>query len=71
VVEPLAKKMLDQSPALAREFKARIAADTAFASSPARRLDFFYRRSPWGDPEQDLLPVTRAIRPPPDAVLAP
>jgi murein tripeptide amidase MpaA len=71
VVEPLAKKMLDQHPALAREFKARIATDTSFAHSPAQRLDFFYRRSPWADPEQDLLPVTRALRAPPDAVLAP
>ena len=71
VVEPLARKMFDQDPALAREFKARLAADTAFANSPARRLDFFYRHSPWADPDQDLLPVARALRPPPDAVLAP
>jgi len=71
VVEPLARKMMVADTALAREFRARVAADTAFAHSPAQRLDFFYRRSPWADPEQNLLPVARALRAPPAAVLAP
>jgi len=70
VIEPIARKMLADS-ALAREFRARLAADTAFAHSPAQRLDFFYRRSPWADPEQNVLPVARALRAPPAAVLAP
>jgi hypothetical protein len=70
VMEPLARKMLADS-ALAREFRSKVAADTAFAHSPAQRLDFFYRRSPWADPEQNALPVVRALRAPPAAVLAP
>ncbi len=71
VVEPLARRMMAADTALAREFRARLAADTAFARSPAKRLDWFYRRSPWGDPEQNLIPVARALRAPPASVLAP
>jgi hypothetical protein len=71
VVEPLARKMLAEDPALAREFRARVAADTAFARSPAARVDFFYRRSKWADPLQDLHPVARALHIPPESVLAP
>jgi hypothetical protein len=33
-------------------------------------VDFFYRRTPWADPEQNLLPVARALRRPPESVLA-
>ena len=71
VMEPIARTMLAADTVLAREFRTRLAADTAFAHSPAQRLDFFYRRSPWADPEQNLLPVARALRAPPEAVLAP
>lgn len=70
VMEPIARKMLQDDPALAREFQARLAADTTFANSPAARIDFFYRRSKWADPEQNLIPVARALRAPPEAVLA-
>lgn len=71
VMEPIARQMMDRDPALASEFRARIAADTAFANSPEQRLDFFYRRSPWFDPEFEIHPVARALRPPPETVLAP
>ena len=71
VVEPLARKMMAADTALARAFRQRVASDTAFARDPARRLDFFYRRSPWADPEQNLLPVVRALRAPPASALAP
>jgi hypothetical protein len=70
VMEPLARQMMRENPALERDFKARVAADTAFAKSPQARVDFFFRRTPWGDPEQNLLPVARALRAPPAAVLA-
>lgn len=71
VVEPLARKMMAEDPGLAREFRARVAADTAFAHNPAARADFFYRRSKWADPLQDLHPVARALHSPPESVLAP
>lgn len=32
---------------LRKAFDARLAADAAFAASPAARLAFFYERSPW------------------------
>jgi hypothetical protein len=71
LMEPIAKRMMSEDPRLAAEFRAKLAADTAFAHSPAARLDFFYTRSPWFDREFALLPVTRALRAPPDEVLAP
>jgi hypothetical protein len=71
VIEPIARGMLAADPKLAAEFRARVASDTAFAHSPAARLDFFYRRSKWADPLQDLHPVARALHAPPASVLAP
>ena len=70
VVEPLARKMMQEDPALALEFRTRVATDSAFARDPRQRLEFFYRRSPWADPEQNLIPVARALRAPPEDVLA-
>jgi len=70
VVEPIARRMLREDPALERDFRARVAADTAFAKSPQARVDFFFRRTPWADPEQNLHPVARALRAPPETVLA-
>ncbi len=71
VVEPLARQMMADDPALARTFRERLASDTTFAHDPHARSDFFFRRSKWADPEQDLHPVLRALRRPPDDVLAP
>jgi hypothetical protein len=70
VVEPLARRMMQADPALAREFRTRVATDSTFARDPHERLEFFYRRSPWADPEQNLVPVARALRAPPEDVLA-
>jgi zinc carboxypeptidase len=69
VMEPIARKMLADNPALAREFMARLSADSAFAKSPEQRVNFFFVRSPWADPEQNLDPVARALRAPPENVL--
>jgi hypothetical protein len=69
VMEPIAKRMLRENPALARDFEARITGDSAFAKSPHARIDFFFRRTPWADPEQNLHPVARALRAPPETVL--
>ncbi len=71
VVEPLALAMLAKDPKLAAEFRAKLAADPVFAASPQARTDFFYRRTPWADPEQNLLPIARALRAVPESVLAP
>jgi hypothetical protein len=66
VMEPVARRMLADDPALRREFEARVAADREFARDPAARLDFFYARSPWADPEWKVSPAYRALRPPPE-----
>jgi hypothetical protein len=71
IMEPIARRMMAEQPALAAEFRARLAADSAFAKSPGARLDFFYMRSPWFDREYALLPVCRALREPPADALAP
>ena len=63
--------MLAKDPKLAAEFHARLAADSTFARDPFARGDFFYRRSPWADPEQDLFPIVRALRPVPETLLEP
>jgi hypothetical protein len=69
VVEPLARRMMDADPVLAKAFRDSVARDSTFAKDPQARSEFFYRRSPWADPEQNLLPVTRALRRPPETVL--
>jgi hypothetical protein len=59
VLETLAREMMAKDPALKAEFEAKVHADPAFAASPAARLDFFFRRSPWWDPQQGRYPVGR------------
>ena len=71
VVEPIARRMMNEDPKLAAEFQARLKSDPEFARDPSARLDFFYRRSRWADPEQNLIPVARALHRPPETVLAP
>ncbi|HZN03422.1 MAG TPA: M14 family metallopeptidase [Candidatus Polarisedimenticolia bacterium] len=50
VVEELARAMMEKDPALQAEFEKALA-DPAFAADPRKRLDFFFRRSPyWENP---------------------
>jgi hypothetical protein len=51
--------MLKKDPALRKEFAQRLNDDPAFASNPAARLDFFYRRHPSWDDRYNLYPVYR------------
>jgi hypothetical protein len=71
IVEPMARAMLDHDVKLAADFRAKLQSDTAFAKDPAARSDWFYRRSPWRDPEQDLHPIARALHPVPETYLVP
>ena len=59
VLETLAREMMQNDPALKREFEALLASDPDFAASPAERLRFFYKRSPYWDPQMNLYPVGR------------
>lgn len=71
VMEPYARKMLMNDPALTRAYMAQVAADTAFARDPRARLDWLFRRSPWADSWQNVSPIYRALRVPPANVLEP
>jgi murein tripeptide amidase MpaA len=70
VMEPVARAMLMADPQFATEFHTKVASDTAFAHSPFARSDWLYRHSKWADPDQDLSPIARALRRPPENVLA-
>jgi hypothetical protein len=62
VLEELAREMLAADPALKNEFETKLAEDASFASNPAERLRFFYKRSPYWDPQMNLYPVGRIVR---------
>jgi murein tripeptide amidase MpaA len=62
VLEKLAREMMAGDAKLKEEFAARVATDKEFAASPAARLDFFYRRSPYWDERIGVYPVGR-LRP--------
>jgi hypothetical protein len=57
--EAIARELLARQPALQAEFDERLR-DPAFAADPQARLDFFFARSKWADPELGVLPVWRA-----------
>jgi hypothetical protein len=61
VLEALAREMMANDPALRKEFEELLAADEEFAASPLARLRYFYKRSPYWDPQMNLYPVGRII----------
>ncbi len=62
-LENLAEKMLAEDPRLKEEFNAKLAADEKFAADRRARLNFFYQRSPYWDPQLGLYPVVRLNHP--------
>jgi len=63
VAEEVARQQLAADPALAAEFRARLASDPEFAKSPATRLEFFARRHSSWDRRYNLYPVLRVRAP--------
>ncbi len=59
VAEDVARAQLKADPALAAQFRSKLANDPAFAKDPDARLQFFYRRSPSWDDRFNLYPVMR------------
>jgi hypothetical protein len=59
VAEQVGAQMLARDPAVAADFKKRLAEDAQFAANPAARLEYFYRRSPSWDERLNLYPVYR------------
>jgi hypothetical protein len=68
VAEEVARAMLAKDPALRGKFDAAIEADPELAKSPAKRLQWFYKRHAAWDERVNLLPVYRTqhdLRPSP------
>lgn len=63
MLEPLARQMLADDPALRAEFERRLADDEAFRNDRAARLNFFYRRSLYWDPRLNHYPIVRVETP--------
>jgi murein tripeptide amidase MpaA len=59
IMEAMAERMLAEEPALRAEFEKALRDDPKFAASPARRLDWFYQRTPYFDERWRLYPVAR------------
>ncbi|MDD1016407.1 M14 family metallopeptidase [Pseudomonas rubra] len=57
VMEPMARKMLAESPQLKAEFDKKLKSDKAFAASPSARLHWFYERTPFYDVNAFVYPV--------------
>ena len=58
-MEPMARKMMREDPALAEAFKKALAEDEKLAADPRARLNWFYSRSPWYDRRWLRYPVGR------------
>ncbi|WP_263144057.1 M14 family metallopeptidase [Pseudomonas sp. RIT-PI-AD] len=62
VMEPMARRMLEQDPKLKAEFQHRLDTDEAFAKDADARLQWFYQRTPFYDANAYLYPVGRVER---------
>jgi len=63
LMEPLAAKMLEQSPELKARFQQKLDSDKAFAASQFQRLIWFYEQTPFYDQQYLLYPVARVPDP--------
>jgi murein tripeptide amidase MpaA len=61
VLEKLAREMLSADPNLREEFERKLETEPEFAADSYERLQFFYRRSPYWDPQMNLYPVGRIV----------
>ena len=61
VLEPMAKKMLAESPALQKEFEEKKANDSKFANDAYAILTWFYSKTKYYDERYLLYPVGRAL----------
>lgn len=61
VMEPEARKMIRENPALKEEFEKLKASDKAFAADQYAQLMWFYNKTPWSDHQFNLYPVGRIM----------
>ena len=64
VAEAAARAMLAADPTLQAQFDAAVAAAPDVMKDPAKRLEFFYRRTPAWDERVNLVPIYRVARRP-------
>lgn len=57
VMEPIARKMLDEDPALKSEFEKKMKEDSTFANNSNVILNWFFSKTPYWDKNKDLYPV--------------
>jgi zinc carboxypeptidase len=57
VTEEVARSMLAADPSLRAKFDADVAADPELAKSAAKKLEWFYKRSPYWDERLNLVPI--------------
>jgi hypothetical protein len=60
-MEPYAKKMLEESPELQKEFELKLKEDAAFAKDPYAILTWFYSKTKYYDTNYLLYPVGREM----------
>lgn len=63
VMEPEARRMIKENPALLEEFKKLKTSDKAFAIDQYAQLMWFYNKTPWSDKQFNLYPVGRIMDP--------
>ena len=62
IIEPMALKMLEESPELREEFEHKKKIDKNFAENPSEILNWFYLRTSYYDKEYLLYPVGRELK---------
>ncbi len=60
-IEPMAKKTIEGSPALQKEFEEKKARDKIFANDPYAILTWFYSKTKFHDDRYLMYPVERAL----------
>ena len=61
LMEPMAKKMLEESPELQKEFEEKKASDKSFAKNQSAILTWFYSKTKYYDDHYLLYPIGRAL----------
>lgn len=57
--EPMARRLMANSPELRKQFEAALAADASFAADPQARLQWWFERSPYAPRATNRYPIVR------------
>jgi len=60
-MEPVAKKMLAENERYRKDFYNKLETDESFKNDPAKRLDFFYKRSQFFDKNEKIYPIIKSF----------